>query len=182
MNKKQNNSPALMIAGLLFFAMGGIAWVLFAMVFADSEHLAVPIAAILAAIGGVLLILNAVIHPESIPRPDVKTPEININLPPEIGVYHRPQKNHTGRNTKIPGVINVDEWPIVSVFKSDGQPLTKRQQIRGTVCCLLWIAVLAGYFLVSFTTGRWEITWIIFFGAAFIHVLIYSLFTIGEQK
>jgi hypothetical protein len=36
--------------------------------------------------------------------------------------------------------------------------------------------------LVSFYTEKWEITWVIFLGAAFIHTLIYALLSIGGNK
>jgi hypothetical protein len=71
MNKQTKGYRILVGCGLLFFLSGGIAWILFALVFSAYERLAVPVAAILAAVGAVVLIFNAVIHPECIPRPDV---------------------------------------------------------------------------------------------------------------
>ena len=50
-----------------------------------NTSFAIPVAAVLAVIGVALLIINAVIHPESVPRPDVRIPDININLPAEAG-------------------------------------------------------------------------------------------------
>ena len=178
MNKQLKSHRVLIASGMLCFLLGGIAWVLFALIFTEYERLAVPVAAILAAIGAMVLIFNAILHPESIPRPDVHLPEINVP-PPEIGIHHRQPVNRTIAGTEIPGIINVDEWPIVRMFRDNNKPLTVKEQIRGTLCCLLWIATLAVYMLVSFYTGQWEITWVIFLGAAFTHSLIYALFSIG---
>jgi hypothetical protein len=79
--KKQ--SKALIITGMLFFLAGGLSWFLFAIILTSYAHLAVPVAAGLAAVGGFMLILNAVLNPESIkvPQVEVKIPEIKINLP-----------------------------------------------------------------------------------------------------
>jgi hypothetical protein len=181
MNKQSNSSRILIAVGILCFLLGGIAWVTFALIFTGYERLSVPVAAILAAIGATILIFNAIIHPESIPRPDVHLPEINVP-PPEIGIYRSQPVNRTMAGTEIPGIINVDEWPIVRMFRGNNKPLTVKGQIRGTLCCLLWIATLAVYMLVSFYTEKWEITWVIFLGAAFIHTLIYALLSIGENK
>lgn len=178
MNKQSKGSSALVVVSLLCFLASGIAWFLLAMVFADYEHLAVPVAGILAGIGGLLLILNAVIHPGSIQIPDVKPPEINV----PVGGYGRSQTMHTGVNTKVPGIINVNEWPIVSIFKKGGETLTRRQQICGTLCNLLWIATIAVYLPVSFYMDNWEISWVIFLGAAVVHTLLYGLLSIGQKK
>lgn len=175
--KKQ--SKALVTTGLLLFLAGGAAWFLLAVVFTSYENLAVPVAAALAALGGLLLILNAVIHPESIPRPDVQPPQINVNIPPNIRSYPKPQ---AGANTNVPGIVNVEEWPIVSAFKKDSKPLTKRQKIRGTLCCILWLATVAVYLPVSFHMDNFEISWVVFLGTAVVHTLIYGLFSIGERK
>lgn len=73
----------LVAVGLLFYLLGGIAWFLLAMVFAQYKRFAVPAAAILAFAGTLILIFNAVIHPDSIRVPEVTLPDVSI---PEINV------------------------------------------------------------------------------------------------
>jgi hypothetical protein len=177
----KNQSKVLTVIGLLFFLAGGISWCLFSLVVGGYEHLAVPVAAILAAVGGFVLILNAVINPESVKIPEVKVnvPDVKINLPSHINGY---RGTHTETNAKVPGVINVNEWFIVNLFQKDSKPLTRRQRVRGTLCCLLWLATVAVYLPVSFYMDNFEISWIAFFGAAVVHVIIYGLLSIGEQK
>ena len=178
MNKQSTTSRNLIAIGMLCFLLGGIAWVIFALIFTGYERLAIPIAAILAAVGAAVLIFNAIIHPESIPRPDVRPSKIDLS--PNIGGYQGQHINHIIVKAEVPDIINVGKWPIVRMFKGNNKPLTVRGRIHG-ICCLLWIATLAVYMLVSFHTGQWEITWIIFLGAAFIHTLIYILLSIGEK-
>lgn len=74
---------ALTIIGLLFFAAGAIAWFLLAIVFKNHKRFAVPVAAILAFLGELILIFNAVINPGSVRVPEVTPPVIEI---PEINV------------------------------------------------------------------------------------------------
>lgn len=174
MNKQPKSSVALTAAGMLIFMSGAIAWVLLATVFTGYERFAIPAAAILAIIGIFVLIFNAAIHPDSIPRLDVRPPEINVSLPTEIDGYHRPRTEYTRANVETPHRAT-GVWP----YRSDGNPLTKKQRIYATSRSLLWIATIAVYMLVSFITGRWEITWTIFLGAAFLQALLWLLFSIG---
>jgi hypothetical protein len=161
---------------MLFFLAGGAAWFSFAILFTNYEHLAVPVAAALAAIGGFILIINAFLNPDSIQRPDIQPPQINIT--PNIGGY---RNMNTGLDAKVPGIINVNEWFIVNLFQKD-KPLTRRQRIRGTFCCLLWMATVAIYLPVSFHMDNFEISWLMFLGAAVIHCMLYGLLSIGERK
>jgi len=173
-------SKTLAITGMLSFLAGIIVWILLSMVFTGAEKFAIPAAAILAAIGTFLMILNAVINPGSIPRPEVKIPE--INLPPEVSAYHNTKIDHTIPKVNT-GIINVKEWPVVWMFSGSGGRLTIRQQIRGTLCFLVWTAATAGYFLLSHYFGQNDITWMVFLGALIIHISIYGLFSIkGESE
>jgi hypothetical protein len=99
--KQSKKSYGLIACGLLCFLLGGIAWFLFAMILPEYERLAVPTAAILAALGGVFLIFNAIINPDSIPQPNVDVQPPKINLPPEIGVYHEHRVNYNVPRTEI---------------------------------------------------------------------------------
>ena len=180
MSKQTVSSRIFIATGILCFMLGGIAWVIFTLVFTGYDQFAIPVAAIITAIGAMLLIFNAIIHPESIQRPDIHTPVINVP-PPEIRVFQSQPVNHAMARMEMPAIINVHEWPIVRMFGSNNKALNTRQQLRGTLCCLLWIATVAVYMLVSFYSDQWEITWVIFLGAAFIHTLIYFLLSIGEK-
>jgi hypothetical protein len=181
MNMKKQ-SKSLVVSGLLCFLAGGAAWFFLAILTVDYGHLAVPVAAALAALGGFLMILNAVINPESIPRPEIPQPQ--INLPHEMGKHTNLNitNPHIRVNANVPGIINVNEWPIVRIFNKDSKPITARQQVRGTLCCLLWIATVAVYLPLSFYMNNFEISWIMFLGTAVIHTLVYSLFSIGESR
>jgi len=173
MNKQSKKSYVLIAYGFACFFLGGIGWFLFAMVYTKYEMFAVPVAAILAAAGALILIFNAIVHPESIPHPNIPCPE--INLPSEIGGYHGQHVHHHVANAPTSDMISTVEWPILRMFRYDNKSLTAKQHIRGSISCLLWIATLAIYMLVSFHTNQWEITWVIFLGAAFFHTLIYAL-------
>jgi hypothetical protein len=88
-------SKILTVTGVLFILSGGGSYALLSMVYMEHEHLAIPVAVVLAAVGALVLIINAVIYPESIPRPDVRPPEIHINLPRGIGGHQKSQSTNT---------------------------------------------------------------------------------------
>lgn len=68
----------LTIVALLVFALAGLSWVLLTFVFTQYKKYAVAVAAILAAVGGAILIINAIINPDSIQIPEVEIPEVSI--------------------------------------------------------------------------------------------------------
>lgn len=41
-------------------------------------------------------------------------------------------------------------------------PLSTRQELRKSIKSLIWAIGLAAYFIVSFVTGAWYVTWVIF--------------------
>jgi len=167
--KKQTKT--ITVIGLSLFLAGAVAFGLLELTITNYQNLAVPVAAALAALGGFMLILNAIIHPESVKIPNVK--------PPHIGGNHT---TYTITAANVPGIINVNEWFIVELFKKDAKPLTKRQRVRGTLCCLLWLATALVYLPMSFYMDNFDVSWLMFFGAAFIHIILYGLLSIGERK
>jgi hypothetical protein len=69
MKKQSKNSSVLIGASTLCFVAGGLSFL---------AVKSVAVAAGLTAIGGAMLVANAVLHPEGIKIPDVKIPDINI--------------------------------------------------------------------------------------------------------
>ena len=52
-------------------------------------------------------------------------------------------------------------------WKAENADSKDRKAMRGAISGALWTLLIALYFIISFTTGAWYITWIIFlFGAA----------------
>ncbi len=46
--------------------------------------------------------------------------------------------------------------------KEEDVPLTPRQELYKSICTLIWAVGLALYFIISFSTGAWYITWVLF--------------------
>lgn len=49
------------------------------------------------------------------------------------------------------------------------------KQIKGSLEGLMWLLIVIFYFLVSFTTHAWYITWIVFLGGAAVECLLDAL-------
>jgi len=56
-----------------------------------------------------------------------------------------------------------------------------RKQFRKAISSALWSIVLAAYFIISFTTYAWHITWIIFIIGAVIESLLNVFFTLKKK-
>lgn len=51
---------------------------------------------------------------------------------------------------------------IRSASKCESAPLTPRQELRKSINSMIWAIGLALYFILSFATGAWHITWVVF--------------------
>ena len=67
------------------------------------------------------------------------------------------------------------EQLVKVILSQDGdyeQPGTHREERRSTYLSLLWLVVVILYFGLSFMTGAWYITWVIFLIGAAVHPVV----------
>ena len=60
--------------------------------------------------------------------------------------------------------------------------LTPRQELKRGIRSIIWAVGVAVYFLVSFSTGAWHITWVIFPLAAAVQGLVIACIDLKEEK
>ena len=65
-----------------------------------------------------------------------------------------------------------DSDTLVEEFREWQSDTHERKQMRGAISTALWSLILVLYFLLSFTTGAWHITWVIFIVGGLIESLI----------
>ena len=65
-----------------------------------------------------------------------------------------------------------DEDSMVEDFKEWQSESHERRQMRNAIDSALWSIIFALYFIISFSTGAWHITWVIFLIGAAIESLI----------
>lgn len=70
---------------------------------------------------------------------------------------------------------------VVADFKEWQTKNTKRNQMLKAVRSAFWPLVVAFYFLLSFTTGAWHITWIIFLISPAVDAIIKAVFTLTDD-
>ncbi|MGM9557328.1 MAG: permease prefix domain 1-containing protein [Oscillospiraceae bacterium] len=58
----------------------------------------------------------------------------------------------------------------------------KRKKVRG--CCVgaMWMFMLAAYFVVSFATGAWHVTWVMFLIAAALSCMLNACFDLRREE
>ena len=61
---------------------------------------------------------------------------------------------------------------MVEEFREWQSDTHEKKQMRGAISTALWSLILVLYFLLSFTTGAWHITWVIFIVGGLIESLI----------
>jgi len=84
--------------------------------------------------------------------------------------------------TKPKKYKNKDSDTMVAEFREWQSDEKERKQMRKAISSALWSIILALYFIVSFLTGAWFITWIIFIIGAAIESLINVLFTLKKGR
>ena len=65
-----------------------------------------------------------------------------------------------------------DADTIVEEFREWQSDTQERKQMRGAISTALWSLILVIYFVVSFTTMAWHITWVIFIVGGLVESLI----------
>lgn len=61
-------------------------------------------------------------------------------------------------------------------------PQTPQQKLRSSIHSIVWVVGLCLYFVISFTTGAWQITWLIFPLAAAINGLVSACMDLKEAN
>jgi len=70
---------------------------------------------------------------------------------------------------------------MVEEFREWQEDTQDRKQMRGAISTALWSLILVLYFVISFTTGAWHITWVIFIMGGLVESLI-NIFMAMQRK
>lgn len=71
---------------------------------------------------------------------------------------------------------------IVEEFKEWKAQDSDRKRLKKTISSGLWALVFVGYFLLSFSTGAWHITWVLFLIGGSVESLIEAILDYLETK
>ncbi|MDR0948911.1 MAG: hypothetical protein LBM69_05300 [Lachnospiraceae bacterium] len=69
---------------------------------------------------------------------------------------------------------------MVEEYKEWKSQSSRRKAVRGSISSIIWLITVIMYFLVSFTTYEWQITWLIFIAGACAEAIVTLLFNIRE--
>lgn len=85
--------------------------------------------------------------------------------------------NHAAKPKK-----QVPSGTVVDDFKQWQTQTTSRKQLLKAIRSAYWPLVLALYFLLSFGTGQWHVTWILFLIAPAVDGIIKSILTLNDPN
>lgn len=71
---------------------------------------------------------------------------------------------------------------MVEEFKEWNLNKKKRRGIQGAVSTILWMLVLITYFLTSFLTNDWHLTWLIFLAGACLQAIVALVFQLKDGE
>ncbi|MFV0400557.1 MAG: permease prefix domain 1-containing protein [Oscillospiraceae bacterium] len=75
-------------------------------------------------------------------------------------------------NSSMYPKYNKKEDTVVENFKKWSNDDKRRKAVRNNLSGIMWIVIVMLYFLISFSSGAWHITWIIFLIGACIEMVI----------
>lgn len=71
---------------------------------------------------------------------------------------------------------------MVEEFKQWTNKKEKKKSIRSSVYTILWLMIVIIYFVISFATHAWYITWVIFLIGAALNSVLRIIFTLNEKE
>lgn len=74
------------------------------------------------------------------------------------------------------------ENTVVEEFKEWKHDSFKLQSVKSSILCILWTMTFVLYFVISFATYAWHVTWILFLVALCLHTILDLLIRIKELK
>lgn len=71
---------------------------------------------------------------------------------------------------------------MVEKYKEDQSSRKRENSIKGAVSTIVWMLVLILYFVISFTTMAWYITWVMFLIGGCAQAIVELVFSIRKEK
>lgn len=75
-----------------------------------------------------------------------------------------------------------EKQDMVEEYKEEKYKNNKDEAVLGSVSTLIWMLVLVAYFIISFKTGAWYITWVIFLIGGSIQSIASLVFSLHKDK
>lgn len=81
-----------------------------------------------------------------------------------------------------PEYKKTEKQDMVEEYKEEKYRNNKDKAVMGSVSTLIWTLVLVAYFIISFNTGAWYITWVIFLIGGSIQSIASLLYSLHKDK
>ena len=81
-----------------------------------------------------------------------------------------------------PEYKKTEKQDMVEEYKEEKYRNNKEKAVMGSVSTLIWTLVLVAYFIISFNTGAWYITWVIFLIGGSIQSIASLLYSLHKDK
>lgn len=74
------------------------------------------------------------------------------------------------------------EDTLVETYKEKAYRRTKEKSVRASVSAIIWLLTVTLYFIISFGTSHWEVTWILFLVGACIQAAAALFFSLKRDN
>lgn len=80
-----------------------------------------------------------------------------------------------------PDYMKKEERDMVEEYKESKHNRNKENAVRRSINSIIWTLTLVLYFIISFVTFEWEVTWIIFLVAICVQSIVRLIFSLRED-
>ena len=81
-----------------------------------------------------------------------------------------------------PGYTKKEKDDMVELYKEAKYSSNKEKAVRRSINSIIWTLTLVLYFIISFTTYNWHISWIIFLIAACVQAIVKLIFELKTEE
>lgn len=81
-----------------------------------------------------------------------------------------------------PGYTKREQESMVERYKEARHGSNKEKAVRGSIYSIIWTLAVVLFFIISFATDYWELTWLIFLIALCIQSIVKLIFSMREEK
>lgn len=85
-------------------------------------------------------------------------------------------------NGMTKAAYNKADDTMVEEFKEWQSQKDQKKSLRNNISAIIWPLILILYFVISFATMRWYITWVIFIAGAMIEAIVSIIFDLRKDK
>ena len=77
---------------------------------------------------------------------------------------------------------NYNKGEMVESYQEARRARSREKALKYSVSAIIWLVTLMLYFIISFVTLRWDVTWIVFLMGGCAQAVLFLIFSLKQEK